>query len=65
VYHVLIENGLAPQFTRCLQSLPAGCGLKWIEEFGFVTIPTMALTAFALVIVLLTFASGAPSGADL
>jgi disulfide bond formation protein DsbB len=68
VYHVLIENGLAPQTMGCLLSLPGGCGLKWINEFGFVTIPTLALTAFALVIAFLLFATlGAtttPAGAS-
>jgi hypothetical protein len=37
-------------------SAPGGCGLKWINEFGYVTIPTLALTAFALVFALLLFA---------
>lgn len=44
-YHVLIENGLAPQTVGCVQSL---CALKWISEFGFATIPTLALGAFSL-----------------
>jgi disulfide bond formation protein DsbB len=56
-YHLLIENGLAPQTTDCLQSAPGGCGLKWINEFGYVTIPTLALTAFALVFAFLLFAA--------
>lgn len=57
IYHVLIENGLAAQTIGCLLSLPAGCALKWIDEFGFVTIPTLALTAFALVVELLLLAN--------
>jgi len=44
-YHVLIENGLAPQTIGCVQSL---CALKWISEFGFATIPTLSLGAFSL-----------------
>jgi disulfide bond formation protein DsbB len=40
VYHVLIQNGLAPQSTNCLLSTPGGCGLVWINEFGYVTIPS-------------------------
>lgn len=55
-YHLLIENGLAPQTMDCLQSAPGGCGLKWINEFGYVTIPTLALTAFVLIFALLLFA---------
>lgn len=65
VYHLLIENGLAPQSDDCLLSAPGGCALKWIHEFGYVTIPTLALTAFALVFAFLLFAAvsgNAPSG---
>ena len=32
----------------CLISAPGGCATKWINEFGYVTIPTLALTGFAL-----------------
>jgi disulfide bond formation protein DsbB len=56
VYHLLVENGRAPQTTNCLLSVPGGCGLKWINEFGYVTIATLALTAFALIFALLLFA---------
>jgi disulfide bond formation protein DsbB len=57
VYHLLVENELVPQTTDCLQSAPGGCVLKWIHEFGYVTIPTLALTAFAIVFALLLFAA--------
>jgi disulfide bond formation protein DsbB len=50
-YHVLLENGLAPQTIGCVQSL---CALKWISEFGFATIPTLALGAFSLLTALLS-----------
>jgi disulfide bond formation protein DsbB len=48
-YHLLVENGVVKQTQACLLSAPGGCATKWINEFGFVTIPTLALTAFALV----------------
>lgn len=35
--------------------------MQWINEFGFVTIPTLAGTASALIIVLLSFALFAPA----
>jgi disulfide bond formation protein DsbB len=60
IYHLLIENGLAPQPEACLFSAPGGCALKWINEFGYVTIPTLALTAFVLVFALLLFAAVTP-----
>jgi disulfide bond formation protein DsbB len=48
VYHLLVENGVVKQAQACLISAPGGCATKWIEEFGYVTIPTLALTGFAL-----------------
>jgi disulfide bond formation protein DsbB len=48
VYHVLVENGVVEQTNACLVSAPGGCATKWIEEFGYVTIPVLALTGFAL-----------------
>jgi disulfide bond formation protein DsbB len=54
-YHLLVENGVVRQAQACLLSAPGGCATKWINEFGFVTIPTLALTAFALVFATLLF----------
>jgi disulfide bond formation protein DsbB len=48
VYHLLIENHAVGQSAQCLLSAPGGCAVKWINEFGYVTIPTLALTAFLL-----------------
>jgi disulfide bond formation protein DsbB len=55
IYHLLVENGVVKQTHACLLSAPGGCATKWINEFGFVTIPTLALTAFALVFAALLF----------
>ena len=54
-YHLLVENGAVKQTQACLISAPGGCATKWINEFGFVTIPTLALIAFALVFAALLF----------
>ena len=54
-YHLLVENGAVKQTQACLISAPGGCATKWINEFGFMTIPTLALTAFALVFAALLF----------
>jgi disulfide bond formation protein DsbB len=62
VYHLLVENGVVGQSTACLVSAPGGCATKWINEFGYVTIPTLALTGFLLLIGL--FALAAIGGAD-
>ncbi|MGZ4353295.1 MAG: hypothetical protein ACXVZ4_07100, partial [Gaiellaceae bacterium] len=48
VYHLLVENGVVQQAQACLASAPGGCSVKWINEFGYMTIPTLALTGFAL-----------------
>jgi disulfide bond formation protein DsbB len=60
VYHLLVENGVVGQSTSCLISAPGGCGVKWIDEFGYVTIPTLALTGFALAFGFLLLAAFEP-----
>src|SRR5438876_6078426 len=60
VYHLLVENGVVGQSLTCRISAPGGCGVKWINEFGYVTIPTLALTAFALVFAFLLVAAFEP-----
>lgn len=57
VYHLLVENGLVEQTSSCLVSAPGGCATRWIDELGYVTIPTLALTAFALNFAFLTLAT--------
>ena len=56
IYHLLVENGVVEQSQACLVSAPGGCATKWIDEFGYVTIPTLALTGFALTFAFLLFA---------
>ena len=62
VYHLLVENGVIAQAQSCLISAPGGCATKWIEEFGYVTIPVLALTGFALGFAFLVLASVSPPG---
>jgi disulfide bond formation protein DsbB len=56
IYHVLVENGVVKQTSACLVSAPGGCATKWINEFGYMTIPTLALTGFVLLIGFLALA---------
>jgi disulfide bond formation protein DsbB len=51
IYHVLVERGIVEESAACDPTNP--CSLKWVEEFGYLTIPTMALSAFLLIITLL------------
>jgi hypothetical protein len=48
VYHLLVENHVVSTPKAC--QIGAGCAVKWINEFGYMTIPTLALTAFVLLI---------------
>ena len=57
VYHLLVENRVVGQSTSCFVSAPGGCATKWINEFGYMTIPTLALTGFVLLIALLGLAA--------
>jgi disulfide bond formation protein DsbB len=62
-YHLLVENRVVGQSSACLVSAPGGCATKWVNEFGYVTIPTLALTAFLLLLGLLVLAALAPAHA--
>jgi disulfide bond formation protein DsbB len=59
-YHLLVENGVVKQTQECLVSAPGGCATKWINEFGYMTIPTLALTGFALTFAFLLLAAFEP-----
>lgn len=56
VYHILVENHVVATPSAC-QIGGAGCAVKWIDEFGYVTIPTIALSGFLLLIGFLSLAS--------
>jgi disulfide bond formation protein DsbB len=62
VYHLLIENAVISEPSACRIG-GAGCTVKWIDEFGYVTIPTLALSGFLLLIGLLALAA-AGTGED-
>src|SRR3954447_19609693 len=54
IYHVWIENHPEDETAGC--TIGAPCSTKWIDKFGYITIPTLALTAFAAIFVMLLFA---------
>jgi hypothetical protein len=56
VYHLLVENQVIAEPNACRIG-GAGCAVKWINEFGYVTIPTLALTGFLLLIGFLSLAA--------
>jgi disulfide bond formation protein DsbB len=52
VWHILIER--FPSLESSTSCDPANpCSLIWTKRFGYLTIPTMALSGFALIITLL------------
>ncbi len=55
LYHYLIQKvpGFAP-IKPCASGVP--CNVEYINWFGFMTIPFLALTAFSLIIIFLTLA---------
>jgi disulfide bond formation protein DsbB len=58
IYHLLIENAVIKEPNTCQASAPGtGCAFKWINEFGYMTIPTLALTGFLLLIGFLVLAT--------
>jgi len=56
IYHLLVENAVVSEPSACSLG-GAGCAVKWINEFGYVTIPTLALTGFLLLIGFLSLAA--------
>jgi disulfide bond formation protein DsbB len=58
VWHLYIEANPEAESPACRIGAP--CSTKWIDEFGYVTIPMLALTAFAAIATLLVLALRPP-----
>jgi disulfide bond formation protein DsbB len=56
IYHIMIERNVIHEPPACVIGGRIGCSTKWINEFGYITIPTLALTAFLLLIGFLVLA---------
>jgi len=54
VYHLLVERFPSLAGSACDAAAP--CNILWVNEFGFVTIPFMALSAFLLIATALAWA---------
>jgi disulfide bond formation protein DsbB len=59
IYHMLIQYGAIKEPAACSAVIPGLCGTNWIEPegFGYLAIPTVALTGFLLLIGFLLLAS--------
>jgi disulfide bond formation protein DsbB len=51
IRHIYIENNPEAESASCRIAAP--CSAKYIDEFGYVTIPVLALTGFVLIGLLL------------
>ena len=51
IYHMLIERYPSLESSSCEITNP--CSTIWVEKFGYLTIPTMALSGFVLIALLL------------
>jgi disulfide bond formation protein DsbB len=58
VYHMLVERYPSLEAGSCDPTNP--CSIIWVERLGYVTIPTMALSGFALIAVLLVLPKETP-----
>ena len=59
VYHVLVERFPSLESGACELSNP--CSIIWVERFGYLTIPAMALSGFVLVALLLCLPEESPA----
>lgn len=50
-HHILVERGVVTESASCDPTNP--CSLIWVNRLGYLTIPTMALSGFLLIITLL------------
>ena len=50
-YHYLIQLGIIAHSATCSVGIP--CNVRYVNYFGFISIPLMALTAFILITLIL------------
>jgi disulfide bond formation protein DsbB len=58
VYHMVVERYPSLEAGSCDPTNP--CSIIWVERLGFLTIPTMALSGFALIAVMLVLPEETP-----
>jgi disulfide bond formation protein DsbB len=51
-YHYLLQLGVAPAFSCSAVGYSLHCSQRFVMNFGYITIPLMAFSAFALIILL-------------
>lgn len=53
-YHYLLQRNIVPAITCGVVGYSASCSTTFFMQFGYITIPFMAFTAFLLIILFLT-----------
>jgi disulfide bond formation protein DsbB len=61
-YHYLTQLGVISHSTVCSVGVP--CNLRYVNYFGFVTIPFMALTAFTMITIIMSVTKWTYARAD-
>lgn len=59
IWHLLVERYPTLEGSSCDPLNP--CSIKWVERFGYLTIPGMALSGFVLIVALLYIGGTDPS----
>ncbi len=54
-YHYIMQLGFVPSLPCSAVGYSASCSPRFVLQFGYITIPLMALTVFALIIIFLIF----------
>lgn len=49
-YHYLLQVGIAPELPCAAVGYSVACSQRFVMNFGYITIPVMAFTAFALIV---------------
>jgi hypothetical protein len=49
--HYLLQIGAAPELPCSAVGYSASCSQRFVMQFGYITIPMMAFTAFSLIII--------------
>lgn len=52
-YHYLLQLGVAPALPCSAVGFSASCSQRFVMQYGYITIPMMALTAFVLILLFL------------
>lgn len=55
LYHLMVERWPSMEGASCDPTNP--CSIKWVEEWGYLTIPGMALSGFVAIIALMSISA--------